>query len=186
MADSAEIFSAILARQKKALSFHEQLCIIFNFLNLHGFKRLHEYQYRTESDTMQEIHRHYIKQHDRLIRVVPVESASEIPNDWYNAERNEVDGSIISQYAKREFQAYVQWESDTLNELERYAHELMEIGEVKDFAFVKAMVCDVAKELERAKRLYYKMSATGFDVAFIEEMQDEIHDKFKEKLKKCR
>ena len=183
MANSSEIFSALLARQRRALLFHDQWCVIFNFLNLHGFKRLHQYRYLTESKEMLKIQRYYIKQHDRLIKPITVEAVSEIPNDWYGAERSEVTANIIAQHTKRVFQSHIQWESDTLALLRKSARELMEQGEVADYEFVSDMICDVSKELEYAKRLYYKIGASGFDVIFLEEIQDEIHDKFKEKMK---
>ena len=184
--DCAEIFSALLSQQKKAVSFHEQLCVVFNFLNLHGFKRWHEYQNVTESETMRKIYRHYIKHHDRLIKPLPLEGMDEIPNDWYNAERSEVTSAIVAQYTKRGLQAHIQWETDSLENLQAFAKRLLALGEIDDYSFVARMICDVSKELEKVKRVYYKISATGFDVVFIEEMQDEIHDKYKERLQKCR
>lgn len=181
--NSAEIFSAILSQQKKAVAFHEQLWIVYNFMNLHGFKRWHEYQTVTESEMARKIYRHYIKSHDRLIKPLPVENLDEIPNDWYNAERGEVTSAIIAQYTKRGLQAHIMWETESLENLEAYAKRLSDLGEINDYKFVSHMICDVSKELEKAKRVYYKISATGFDVVFIEEMQDEIHDKYKELLK---
>ena len=183
MANNSEIFSALLARQKRALLFHDQWCVIFNFLNLHGFKRIHQYQYLTESKEMLKIQRYYIKQHDKLIKPVPVEPVNEIPNDWYNAERDEVSANIMAQHTKRVFQAHIQWESDTLALLRKSAHELMEQGEIADYEFVASMIDDVSEELEYAKRLYYKIAVSGFDIIFIEEIQDEIHDKYKRRMR---
>ena len=180
----AEVFEGLLTQQRKAVNFHEQLCVMYNFLSLHGFKRWHEYQAVSESETMRKINKHYIKHHDRLIKLVPVEDAKEIPPDWYNAERNEVTTAIITQYTKRELQAHIQWETESLHNLESYAHRLFDLGEIDDYKFVLGMICDVSKELEKVKRVYYKISTTGFDVVFIQEMQDKIHDKYKEMLRK--
>ena len=158
--------------------------IMFNFLNLHGFKRWHEYQTVNESATMRKICRYYIKQHDRLIKPLPIEDINEIPSDWYNAERGEVNSAIVAQYTKRGLQAHIQWETDSLDNLNAFAQRLCDLGEMADYKFVSCLICDVQKELEKAKRMYYKISATGFDVVFIEELQDKIHDKYKEMLKK--
>ena len=179
----AEIFAALLAQQKKAVAFHEQMCVMFNFMNLHGFKRWHEYQNVSESATMCKIYRHYIKHHDKLIKPMPVEEINDIPSDWYNAERGEVTSAIIAQYTKRGLQAHIQWETDSLDNLNAFAKRLFELDEIDDYKFVSCLICDVSKELEKAKRVYYKISATGFDVVFIEEMQDKLHDKYKEMLK---
>lgn len=178
-----EIFSALITRQKKALEFHSQLSIIFRFIGLNGFSRLHECQFYEESKMYNKIIRHFIKTHNKLIRELPMESINEIPTDWYNASRDNVTPAIISQYTSKEFQAYVKWETETLMELKKHASDLLELGEVKDFKFVSHMISDVSCELEKAKRLYYKLASTGFDVVYIQEMQTELHDKYKEKMK---
>ena len=178
-----EIFSALITRQKKALDFHSQLHIIFRFIGLNGFSRLHEYQYYEESKMYNKIIKYFIKSHNKLIRELPTESLNEIPTDWYNASRDNVTPAIINQYTNKEFQAYVKWETDTLMELKQHASDLLELGEVKDFKFVCCMINDVSCELEKAKRLYYKLASTGFDVQYIQELQKELHDKYKEKMK---
>ena len=179
----AEIFSELLSQQKEAVSFHEQMSVVFDFMNLHGFKRWHEYQSVAESKIMRKIYRHYIKCHDKLIKPISTESIEEIPKDWYNANRGEVTSAIISQYTKRGLQAHIEWETDSLNNLNSFAKRLFELGEIDDYKFVARLICDVSKELEKVKRVYYKASATGFDVVYIEEIQNKIHDKYKEKLK---
>ena len=44
-----EIFSKVSAHMIKGMMIHDQLASYYDFLNLHGFKRCHDYHYNKEA-----------------------------------------------------------------------------------------------------------------------------------------
>jgi hypothetical protein len=46
------------------------------------------------------------------------------------------------------------------------------------------LACDVSCELKKLDRLKLKLSSVDYDGIYIEEMQDELHDKYKKKMRK--
>ena len=83
-----DIFSEINARQIAALMFHRQMSDYFDFLSLHGYKRMHEYQYFAESKANREISRYYINHHGRLLDDKFEGEVKVIPAAWMTANRN--------------------------------------------------------------------------------------------------
>ena len=65
--ETIEIFNAIATREATALRMHNELADLFDFMNFHGFKRLHEYQYLKESADMRGVHRYAINHCQRII-----------------------------------------------------------------------------------------------------------------------
>jgi hypothetical protein len=178
-----EIYSCMLARQIKAIMFHEQMTILFDFLNLHGFKRMHEYQYFCENKEMRGIQRYFINHHNKLIPEKEIENPNLIPADWYKYSRDEVTSTIKKQYIEKCFKDYVDWESETKTYLEAYAKALMNQDKIADFNFINKMICDVDKELKRTMRMYIKLKSVNYDLVYVEEIQPELHKKYKNKMK---
>lgn len=179
----AEIFSEILARQIKALMYHEQWAIMFDFLNLNGFRCLQEWRYICESETMRNIQKHYIGNHDRLIPEKKINAVYEIPDDWYTAKREDANPNNISQFTERICQAHMEWETETLEFLNAYSKRLLELSEMNDFTFVQNMIKDVAYELKQAKTLWLALGSTDWNVVYIQEIQNDFCKKYKKKMK---
>ena len=59
------IFSEINARMIAALMFHDQMSDYFDFLGMKGYKRLHEYQYFSESLERKKLNQYYINHHNK-------------------------------------------------------------------------------------------------------------------------
>ena len=62
----SEIFNAISNHQIEGIMLHGQMADYFDFLSLHGFKRMQEYHYLDESTCMRSVHRYYIRRGLRL------------------------------------------------------------------------------------------------------------------------
>ena len=66
---------------------------------------------------------------------------------------------------------------------EQYAHTLREKGHVADAMFVECLVEDVSEELKTVECIINDLISTGYDMVYITEIQSEIHDKYKKKMK---
>jgi hypothetical protein len=179
-----EIFTAIIDRQIEALMFHDQMADYFDFMNLHGFKRMHEYQYCTESVEYRKTKRYFINHHSKLISDSGVKAKNYIPADWFNHRREDVSGKLMRQKTEEAFSLYREWEAETLRLYQEYAKMLLDMGHVSDFEKVSCLACDVSCELKKLDRLKLKLSDIDYDGVYIEEIQDELHTKYKKKMKK--
>lgn len=178
-----EIFSEINNRFIGAIMMHGQFADYFDFLGLRGYKRLHEYQHLAESMERRKVCRYYINHHNALIKEDFSGEVNIIPDAWYTARRLSVGKSTKQKAVEDGFIEYHNWESETKSIYEKYSQKLREAGDVADAVFVEKLVEDVSTELQTVERMISDLISTGYDMVYITEIQSEIHEKYKKKLK---
>lgn len=178
-----EIFSEINNRFIGAIMMHGQFADYFDFLGLRGYKRLHEYQHLAESMERRKVCRYYINHHNALIKEDFSGEVNIIPDAWYTAKRLSVGKSTKQKAVEDGFIEYHNWESETKSIYEKYSQKLREAGAVADAIFVEELVEDVGEELQTVERMISDLISTGYDMVYITEIQSEIHEKYKKKLK---
>ena len=176
------IFSEINARMIAALMFHDQMSDYFDFLGMKGYKRLHEYQYFAESLERKKLNQYYINHHNKLIPDTYSGQISMIPENWQSANRISVGKSTKQKGIEDGFNQYHEWESETKNLYEHYSSRLREMGAVADAIVVEKLVEDVDKELKKLERIIIDLISSGYDMVYITESQQEIHNKYKAKM----
>ena len=180
---SAEsIFSEINARMIAALMFHDQMSDYFDFLGMKGYKRLHEYQYFAESLERKKLNQYYINHHNKLIPDIYSGQVTMIPENWQTANRISVGKSTKQKGIEDGFNQYHEWESETKNLYEHYSSRLREMGAVADAIMVEKLVEDVNSELKKLERIIVDLISSGYEMVYITESQQCIHDKYKTKL----
>lgn len=175
-------FSEINARMIAALMFHDQLSDYFGFLGMKGYKKLHEYQYFVESLERKKLNQYYINHHNKLIPDTYSGQVAMIPENWKTANRISVGKSTKQKGIEDGFNQYHEWESETKNLYERYSSRLREMGAVADAIMVEKLVEDVNSELKKLERIIVDLISSGYDMVYITESQQRIHDKYKAKL----
>ena len=181
--DSVEaIFSEINARMIAALMFHDQMSDYFDFLGMKGYKRLHEYQYFAESLERKKLNQYYINRHNKLIPNAYSGQVSMIPDSWLTANRISVGKSTKQKGIEDGFNQYHEWEADTKSIYEHYSSRLRELGAVADAIMVERLVEDVDKELKKLEGIIVDLISSGYDMVYITESQQGIHDKYKSTL----
>lgn len=176
------IFSEINARMIAALMFHDQMSDYFDFLGMKGYKRLHEYQYFAESLERKKLNQYYINHHNKLIPDTYSGQVSIIPENWQSANRISVGKSTKQKGIEDGFNQYREWESETKNLYEHYSSRLREMGAVADAIMVEKLVEDVDKELKKLERIIVDLISSGYDMVYITESQQCLHDTYKKKL----
>lgn len=176
------IFSEINARMIAALMFHDQMADYFDFLGMKGYKRLHEYQYFAESLERKKLNRYYINHHNKLIPDIYTGQVAMIPENWKTANRISVGKSTKQKGIEDGFNQYHEWETETKSLYEHYSSRLREMGAVADAIMVEKLVEDVDSELKNLERIIVDLISSGYDVVYITESQQRIHDKYKAKL----
>lgn len=175
-------FSEINARMIAALMFHDQMADYFDFLGMKGYKRLHEYQYFAESLERKKLNQYYINHHNKLIPDIYSGQVTMIPENWQTANRISVGKSTKQKGIEDGFNQYHEWESETKNLYEHYSSRLREMGAVADAIIVEKLVEDVNSELKKLERIIVDLISSGYDMVYITESQQRIHDKYKAKL----
>lgn len=179
-----EVFSKISDRQTTALMMHEEFADYYDFLNLCGFKRMHEYQFFAESAEMRGVHRYYINHYHRLlVPSTPHEHVDVIPSSWESYTRQDVDPSTLQKAVRDGLEKWRTWEMETKTLYQELYGEMQANKEVAGACKVLKLIKGVDQELKRIDRLYLKLKNTDYDLICISSIQDEIHEKYKEKTK---
>lgn len=181
-----EIFSQIKSRQIAALMFHGQMADYFDFLSLHGYKRLHEYRYFDESAEFRKTGRYYINHHGKLLPDTFNGDVRMIHEGWFSANRMAVGKGTKQKAVEDGFAQYHEWESETKAVYERYAMKLRQMGHEADAIFVDGLVEGVDHELKCLDRIILDLISAGYDMVYIVESQQALHDKYKKKIKEIR
>lgn len=178
-----EIYEKICSNMLTALMFHEQATDLFDFLSLHGFKRMHEYQYIAESVERRRLKRYVLNHHNILVKDAHSEKLQIIPKEWYNYTRKDVTPQVRTQYIEKIFSDYCDWETASKQLYENCAKNLYELGMLADFQRVMELVDDVDCELKILERLYLEIKSVDYDEVYIAIMQPELHEKYRKKTK---
>lgn len=177
-----EIYKELSSHMIKGVMIHQQLAWYYDFLNLHGYKRCHEYHALKEMCGMQKLHRYFINHHNRLIEEDVIENPNIIPASWYRYTKQEVETGTKRNAVKTGIEKWVAWEQETKNLYERMYQELMSIGEVASAKKICCYIMDVDKELKWATRKHIDLVTADYDIGYILGEQDHLHDWYKEKM----
>lgn len=176
---SEQIFAKIIQHMIKGLMVHEQMADYYDFLNLQGYKRCHEYHCIVEACNYRKTCRFFINYYNKLVPELPVENPKVIPANWTGYTRQDVDMSTKRNAVKKGIEMWCDWEKETKQLYEKSYKELMEIGDIKAAKFVEELICDVTHELKKIYRYSLNLKAVDYDIVYIVESQDKQHKKFK-------
>lgn len=178
-----EIFKNISSHMIKGIMVHEQMSDYYDFLNLHGYKRMHEYHMHCEMKSMRKLHRYFLNHFNRLIEEDTIENPDVIPSSWYRYTRQEVDANTKRNAVKSGIEKWVAWEEETKDLYEKMYNELLSLGEVAAAKKISCFIHDVDCELKWAQRKHINLVSSDYSMAYILGQQDYLHDWYMEKMK---
>lgn len=176
-----EVYEKINTNMLTAIMFHEQVTDLFDFLSLHGFKRMHEYQYMSESIERRRLKRYVLNHHGKLLQDNVTEPVQIIPKDWYGFTRKDVTPQVRTQYIEKVFEDYCSWEKSSKKLYEECAKTLLNMGYMADFHRIMVIVEDVDCELKMLERLYLDLKSVGYNEVYVATLQPELHEKYRKK-----
>ena len=179
-----EIFKTLSSHMVKGVMIHEQMSDYYDFLNLHGYKRCHEYHAKCEMKYMRKLHRYFLNHFNKLIEEEEIENPKIIPETWYKYKRQEVDISTKRNAVKDGIEKWVAWEKETKDLYERMYVELIDIGEIAASEKIACFVRDVDKELKWAERHHINLVSADYNMSYILGLQDHWHDWYKKRMYK--
>lgn len=178
-----EIFETIISHLTKGVKFHDKMMDLYAFMGLDGFKKMHEYQYLTESMDRRHVKCYAIEHMNLLVRDTCDDQGLDfIPQSWYDYSRQTITSESKKQYIGPSFQGYKQWEEETKELLSYCANELMYMGEMAHFNEVMEMVDSVEEEMHELESLMLKLSAVDYSIEYVMDLQDSICEEYCEKI----
>lgn len=181
-----EIFSKLSAHTIRGMMIHEGMANYYDFLGFHGFKRCHEYHYLHETLLNRKIQRFYINKYNKLIPESEIDSTSVIPANWLRYTRQNVDATTKRNAVVSGFDMWVKWERDTCELYSNLCIELEDMGEIAAAELLRDLIMDNNREIKKAERTQLKLAATDYDMTYIVECQEKLHDKYKERTEKIK
>lgn len=179
-----DIFSQINNRMIEAEMLHSQMAEFYDFFGyLNGFKRLHEYRMFDEICERRSLVRYYINHYNRMIKNEMPENPDVVPQSLYSMNRYNLNGNSKT-LIKNSVEKWRDWEIETKEMYENMYYEAMQLKEISACTKIKELVCGVDEEVKNADRLCLKLNAMSYDLSNIALIQDEMHDKYKEKTEK--
>lgn len=178
-----EVFAEISKRMVKGIMLHAQMSDYFDFIDLHGYKRWHEYRFFVENAELRGVHRYAINHCNRLIPESSVDNPRMIPSGWENYTRLQVDATTRKSAVKEAFEKWYQWENETKTAYETQFKVLTESSKIADADKINSIICNVDQELKEVTRELLSLRAVDYDPAYIMIRQGELHEHFRHKEK---
>ena len=178
-----EIFSLIASHMAKGLLIHNQLACAFNFLNLCGYKKCHEYHYFEEAYHYRCLKDFYVDNYGKLIVEKQEEAPEIIPSNWFKHVKGDVDANTKRAAIKDLMKIWVDWEKETKKLLENCYKQLYEQDEICAALKIAKCLQDVSKELSYAEEKQIDLDSSGYDMSIIIDKQNSLKKKYQEKIK---
>lgn len=176
-----EIYQGLSERKLRGVMMHNYLVDYFDFLNLHGYKRMQEYHAEHEMKGFRKLHRYYIDHYNKLVPDIKFENEEYIPASWYQHTRQDVDINTKRNAVKSAFEKWEKWEAETKKYFEEMYDELCEIGDYASACKVAKMIKDVSCELKWVQRKRLDLMGADYEMGYILGEQKYYHDFYKKK-----
>ena len=180
-----QIYKQLSHRMLTGIMLHSDLVDYYKFLSLDGYAKCHEYRMIAESRAYRELRGKYLHLHDRLIRDDDFPRDLVIPDAWYSHVRQDVDVATLKEAVRDGLAAWIEHETDTKKLYEDMVRELRDRGEIDSALYVEELVCDVSKELAKAKKYHLRKEHIEYDLPTIMGEQKRLHEKYECKIHEC-
>ena len=177
-----EIFAKLKNHMLEGMVFHDQMARYYDFLNLKGYKRCHEYHYFEETLGYRKLCRYFMNHYHMFIPFEDMNNPRVIPDSWYRYTRQEVDTGTKKSSVKSGVEHWVKWEKETKQLYQDMYKELVEIGEIAAAELIACYVKDVDCELKYAERKHLDLESINYDLPTIVIEQHDLHEKYRCKL----
>lgn len=177
-----EIYTQISSMQIENIMRHEQMANAMDFMGLRGFKRQAEYHYFKESAAFRSTHRYAINHFNKMIYDKNIPNPKTQPAGWEGHTRQELDDSTRRKYARQMFVDWRDWEKQAKQKLHGWYEDASKLDLPAAEKILK-YILDVEEEIKRIERQLVEYDAVGWNMAYIMQKQDEMHDCYEAKTR---
>lgn len=181
---SIQLLQEISNNYQIALSVHRELADVFWFVGMQGYALWNEYQYIDESCTQRKVKKYISETYHTYSPDKLPESANIADPLLSGKNRKKLKSEDTYKIIQESFRIYQEWEESALQEYQRIAKELMEVGSVSAFNFVSEIIKDVKAELDFVTTKCIELSAHEYDMAQVVAEQNEIFERYEYLIKK--
>lgn len=180
-----QIYKSLSHRMLTGVMLHSDMVDYYKFLSLDGYAKCHEYRMISESRAYRKLRSKYLHIYDALIQDDDNPTERVVPDTWYSHVRQDVDPKTVKDAVKDGLTAWIEHEVETKRLYEQSAKELRELGDIESALFVEELICDVSKELKKAKKYHLNKEHIEYDLPTILEEQHHLHEKYECKIHEC-
>ena len=179
-----EIFAQISTHMAKGLLIHNQISLLFGFLNFNGYQKCHEYHYYEESYNYRCLQNFFLSHYSKIIHETQVEEPNVIPQTWYKFSKADVDSNNKRSAVKDIMKKWVDWEKETKLLLQNSYKQLYELNELDGAFKVASFIQDVSEELANAQQEQISLESMGYDIVYMTDIQPTLYKLYYDKIKK--
>ena len=168
----------------KGMMIHDQLKNYYNFLNLKGYNKCHEYHFMQESKGYIIFNNYIMNHYNKLIPNSKIQNPYVIPESWFKYQRKDVDPSTKKKAIKEGIDIWIKWQTQTKELYEHVYRELIDNGDIAFAIELSQFIKDVDNQLAQANQEFLNLKSLDYDLQYILDCQDKIQQKYKKKLMK--
>ena len=194
-----QLYSDLINRMKQGVEMHDQLADYYNFLNLPGYQKCHDYQMLCELLTYRKAKNAYMREYNQLVQPNVMMGmtnmgnnggnmngnnyANVIPTNWYKYTRYDVDASTKRNAVRDGFKRWIDYEKETKQYLTEMAKKLEQADERDAARKLDFLIDHVEKEIETAEEKMMALENAGYDMNYILQEQDPQKQKYARKIR---
>lgn len=178
-----EVFNEISTRMTRSIMFYSEMADLFDFLSLHGLKRVMETLHIETICERRGLHRYALNHLNRLIKENDIIREDYIDSSWYSHVRADVDTGTRKKYLAEAVEKWVMWESETKKYYEARFKVLTDNAKIAEADKINELIECVDKKLKCATRLMLDYKAVSYDANYVMYDQKELHEKYEKRLK---
>lgn len=203
--DLQQLYSELMDRMRQGTEIHEELADYYNFLNLPGYQKNHEYHMLCELLTYQKAKDQYMREYNQLVQPSGMMNNMSnmgnnngggnsgnhgryaqniIPMGWYKYTRYDVDTNTKRNAVKEGFKKWLDYENETKQFLVNMGKTLEQKGEREAARKLDFLIDDVENEIEHAEQKMLALESAGYDINYIQQEQEPLKEKYANKIQK--
>lgn len=175
----AEIFSRVASIYLKGIMFHSDMARYFDFLNLSGYKKMHEHEFYAQNKKYMKLQGYYTEHYQKLLPDPNLTGETVIPANWYNYKRSDVNAADKKNAVKLAFTKWIEWEHHVKHELTECVKALREADEYAAACEIEQELCDLSEEIKRAECMNITLKSRDYPLDYIDDIQAALCEKYK-------
>lgn len=166
------------------IMMHLQFADMMDFLGCHGFKRMAEYHFYKDCASLRMLHRYAINHCNKMLVERDVPTPKVIPSSWEGVTRQQVDENTRKKYVRQLILMWLEREKEMRTKLTQKYKEIFDAGYFHAAQHLECLINENEEEIKRMERKVIEYSAVDWNMLYLMQQQQEMHDCYKEKTEK--
>lgn len=160
---------------------YNQMADIMDFMGCHGFKRMGEYSYYKASIALRKMHRYTINNCNRMVDEDSISNPEIIPQSWIAATRQQVDENTREKMVRQLIMGWKEYEKEKMSKLNNWQKKLLDEQQYCCAHMLMEYLDECREKVKRLERMIIEYSAVGWNMGYIMQQQEHLHNCYKKK-----